>query len=344
MRTTVAEQAIASSMLHNSGMFLRKAAEEIAGHDDRRDEPFDVDRATLVTVLIQTAVELAASAMVIRHDGLAGVMARNIPVTEAEIETRWRDGDIKTVPFEQIKARAQAFFGDADFWALVDIFQATRNKLVHFHRPVERDDLYDLKYEATHVLIQLIVALASADDEHLPEGSASFLGTSLFERLIGFEPYRYRIAQVARAIDPGVFDCIVCNISAYSRDAEKCLGCGFDGELQFLICPSCRARALYYDHLNLPINSMLTARCGKCGKEAMAAHCALCELDYVVAPGEYPSCPWADAHDELRDLQARGSLRGRLSPDGRPGSGSTPSAGAPPAVPPARGRERRLRP
>lgn len=314
MPTTVAEQAIASSMLHNSGMFLRKAAEEIAGHDDGRDVSFEVDRATLVTVLIQTAVELAASAMVIRHDGLAGVMARNIPVTEAEIETRWRDGDIKTVPFEQIKARAQAFFGDADFWALVDIFQATRNSLVHFHRPIERDDLYDLKYEATHFLIQLIVALAGADDEDLPEGSASFLGKSLFERLIGFEPYRYRIAQVARAIDPGVFDCMVCNIAAYSRDAEKCLGCGFDGELQFLICPSCKACALYYDYLNLPINAMLMARCGKCGKEAMAAHCAICELDYAVAPGEHPKCPWADAHDELRDLQASGERAGKTFP------------------------------
>ncbi|MDB5583420.1 MAG: hypothetical protein JWR80_8596 [Bradyrhizobium sp.] len=311
---TAAEQAIASSMLHNSEMFLRKAAEEIAGHDDGKDAPFDVDRATLVTVLIQTAVELAASALVIRHDGLAGVMARNVPATEAEVEERWRAGEIKTVPFEQTKARAQAFLGDEDFWSLVDMFQATRNKLVHFHRPIERDDLYDLKYEATHILIQLIVALAGADEFDLPEGSASFLGKPLFERLIGFEPYRYRVAQVARQIDPGVFDCIICNISAYSQDAEKCLGCGFDGELQFLHCPACNARALYYDHMNLPLNPMMLARCGRCRAEAMAAHCAICQLDYVVPPGEPPSCPWADTHDELRDLKVSRGRKGQAFP------------------------------
>lgn len=291
-------------MLHNSGVFLLKAAEEIAGHDDAHDLPFDVDRATLVTVLIQTAVELAASALVIQHDGLAAVMAKNVPATDIEVETRWRSGDIKTIPFEQTKVRASAILGDQSFWSLVDAFQVTRNKLVHFHQPLEEGDLYDLKYEATHVLIQMIATLAKTDEYDLPEGSRSFLGQQLFDRLLAFDPYRHRIGQMARETDPGVINCIICGITAYSRDAEKCLGCGYDGEIQFLRCPACNQQALYYDHLNLPINATLPARCGSCGAEAIVAHCSLCVLDFVVKPGAPPLCPLAEDHDHIRRTPA----------------------------------------
>src|SRR4051812_43360172 len=100
---TATELAISQSMLRNSGVFLRKAAEEIAGHDDARDRPFDEDRATLVMVLIQTAVELASAALLIEHKGLAAVMTRNVPGTEAEMRRRWEEGSIKTISFEQFK-------------------------------------------------------------------------------------------------------------------------------------------------------------------------------------------------------------------------------------------------
>lgn len=124
-------------MLHNSGMFLRRAAEEIVEHDDVSDEPFDIDRATLVIVLIQTAVELATTAIVIKHDGLAGAMVKNLPQSEAEAETRWQTGDLRTRQFEDVKSRAKDLFGNEAFWLLVGEFQIMRNKLVHFHRPLD---------------------------------------------------------------------------------------------------------------------------------------------------------------------------------------------------------------
>jgi hypothetical protein len=187
-------------MLHNSGVFLRRAAEEIVEHDDVSDEPFDVDRATLVIVLIQTAVELATTAIVIKHDGLAGAMAKHLPQSEAEAETRWQTGDLQTSQFRDVKARATDMFGDEDFWSLVNEFQILRNKLVHFHRPLDSCSLFDLKYEAMHVLIQMISTLAETDEYDLPDGSLSFLGQELFDRFLSFEPYRYRISCIAKGL------------------------------------------------------------------------------------------------------------------------------------------------
>lgn len=294
---------ISASMLHNSGVFLRKAAEEIAGHRDMGDPPFDADRATIVTVLIQTAVELASTATIIRHGGLAGVMRKGVPQTESEAEQRWLAGDIKTKTFEDLKADAAKLFGDIDFWSLVDDFQVRRNKLVHFHQPLDQAELFDLKYEATHVLIQMIMTLSQLEEDELPEGSASFLGQELFDRLIAFEPYRYRIEKVAHDIDRKVIKCIICDLRAYSVELEKCLGCGYAGDLRFLTCPDCRQEAVFYDHGNLPINSSLPALCGGCGWRGRAAHCAECRLDFIAPEGSTPRCPWSEDHERLRQRQ-----------------------------------------
>jgi hypothetical protein len=283
-------------MLHNSGVFLRKAAEEIS-HSDTENRPFDVDRATLVTVLIQTAVELAATALVIRHDGLRGVMRKDVPQNDREAETRWRAGEIKTQTFEETKSRAAQLFGDESFWGLIENFQTLRNKLVHFHQPLE-EDVFDLQYETTHVLIQMIATLSELDDNtDLPDGSKSFLGQTLFDRLLSFEPYRYRIEQLAREEDRNPLRCIICSIEAYLPEAEKCLACGYAGELRLLRCPHCQKRALFYDHLNLPDNSSLPGLCGACGSKARVAHCSICDIDYALDPAALLRCPWSGDHE-----------------------------------------------
>jgi hypothetical protein len=284
------QEAICRSMLHNSAVFLRKAAEEI-GHCNTKNQSFDVDRATLVTVLIQTAVELASTAVVIRHDGLASVMRGDAPQNDREAETRWRAGKIKTQSFEEIKERSAELFGDEDFWGLIDDFQTKRNKLVHFNLPLE-DDLFDLQYDTTHVLIEIISILSEIDDRiDLPRGCVFFLGQELFDNLMAFKPYRSRIEQLA---DQKIFRCIVCDVRAYSPDLEKCLACGYDGEINLIVCPHCRERALFYDHLNLPYNSSL---CGACGGKARVAHCSACKLDYALDLTAPLCCPWADDHE-----------------------------------------------
>lgn len=289
---------ISSAMMHNSGVFLRKAAEEISGHNDIRDEPFNTDRATLIAVLIQTAVELAATASVLKYEGFAGVVrAKHLPATDAEIRSQWEAGSIRTLTFEEIKGSASRYLGDDAFWSIVDFFQKTRNKLVHFHAPLVEGDRFDMKYDATHVLIQVIAALTRAEEHEFGYSCYEFLGRETFDRLLSFEPYRERIAARARESDPKPLTCPICDIGAYLRDEESCLACGRIGEVQLLKCKQCRERAVFYDHLNLPLNAWLKARCGRCDWEGRVAHCATCDIDYLIEGHGMPDCPWSDDHE-----------------------------------------------
>lgn len=282
-------------MFHNSGLFLKKAAEEIAGHIDAGSDPFDVDRATLVTVLIQTAVELVSTASVLKYEGLTGVVRpKDLPTSEGEAEACWEAGTLRTLTFEDLKPKAAKHLGDEGFWSIVDFLQKSRNKLVHFHAPLVEGDRFDLQYDATHVLIQVIAALTKDEGPEFAFSCSRFLGGDLFYKLVSFEPYQERIEARAREIDPKPLKCGVCGARAFLRDDEICLSCGYSGDVNLLKCPRCREIAVFYDHLNLPYNAWLNARCGRCEWEGRAVHCDKCSDDYLIEMHILPICPWCN--------------------------------------------------
>lgn len=286
---------ISSSMMHNAGVFLKKAAEEIVGHADDKDEPFSIDRATLVAVLIQTAVELASSAILLKNEGFSGVIRqKDMPTTEAEATRRWKAGTIRTLPFEEQKSKAATYLGDDYFWSIVDELQILRNKLVHFHIPMAKGDRFDLKYEVTHVLIQITSALVKTDEHEFAFGCWNFFGSELFHRLVSFPPYQERISERARKIDPKPLKCGSCNATAFLCEEETCLCCGYSGEIRLLDCLNCGEHSVFYDHLNLPINDMLKARCGRCDWEGEAIHCKDCGTDYLISKHNLWHCPCCD--------------------------------------------------
>ncbi|WP_157655856.1 hypothetical protein [Burkholderia ubonensis] len=288
-------ERIRAAMFRNAGLFLKKAAEEIADHADAGDDPFDVDRATLVTVLMQTAVELATTATVLQHEGLAGVVRpKDLPATDAEAEARWEAGTIRTRTFDDLKSKAANYLGDEAFWSIVEFLQRTRNKLVHFHVPLHDGDRFDLQYDAIHVLIQIATALTKYDEHEFAFGCSDVLGLELFHRLISSEPYRDGIEAQAREIDPEPLKCGACGARAFLRDEETCLSCGYSGEIKLLKCPQCHEHTVFYDHLNLPFNDMLDARCGRCDWEGLAAHCDECDDDYPFEGHSPAICPWCD--------------------------------------------------
>jgi ribosomal protein L37E len=280
-------------MFHNAGLFLKKAAEEIAAHGDGSDAAFDVDRATLVTVLMQIAVELSATATVLKNEGFAGVMRpSDLPATDADAKALWEAGRIRTVNFEQIKPNAAKYLGDEAFWLNVDFLQRTRNKLVHFHAPIFEGDRFDLKYDAVQVLLQIIAALRKTEEHEFAFGAMNLLGLELFSRLVRTEHYREQAAARAQNIDFSPHRCGACGATAYLRDEDTCIACGYSSEEIFLRCPDCRASAVFYDHLNLDANPWLSARCGQCDWEGCAARCATCEIDYTLESHAFPICPY----------------------------------------------------
>lgn len=286
---------ISAAMFHNSGLFLKKAAEEIAGHIDAGSEPFDIDRATLVTVLVQTAVELVSTATVLKHEGLTSVVRpKDLPTSEDDAEAHWQAGTIRTLTFEDLKQKAAKYLGDEGFWSIVEFLQKSRNKLVHFHTPLVEGDRFDLQYDATHVLIQVISTLTKDEGGEFAFGCSRFLGLELFHKLVSSEPYQERIAARAREIDTKPLKCGACGARAFIRDEETCLSCGYSGDVKLLRCPSCCEIAVFYDHMNLPENAWLDARCGHCEWEGRAVHCDNCGDDYLIDRNNMPICPWCD--------------------------------------------------
>lgn len=286
---------ISAAMLHNSGLFLKKAAEEIAGHKDAYDKAFDIDRATLITVFMQVAVELASTALVLKHEGFAGVTRpKDCPSSDADAKALWESGRIRTLNFEDIKPKASRYLGDATFWSIVDMLQRSRNKLVHFHSPLIEGDRFDLKYDGTHVLLQVIAALRKTEEHEFAFGAMELLGLELFHRLVRFEPYQERSAARAREMDPKPHRCGRCGAEAYLRDGDTCIACGYSSDENFLRCPSCHNRAVFYDHLNLEFNDWLPARCGQCQWTGNAAQCSRCSNDYLIDENKPSKCPYCE--------------------------------------------------
>ena len=142
----------------------------------------------------------------------------------------------------------------------------------------------------------MILTLAETDEYDLPDGSLSFLGQELFDGLLSFEPYRYRISYIAKGFDNTTIQCIICDIEAYSPDAEKCLACGFAGEIDLINCETCGKRSVFYDRLNAPYNLTVPGKCGACGAMCRAAHCPVCQIGYVASEVGGPECPFASRH------------------------------------------------
>ncbi|RZJ02107.1 MAG: hypothetical protein EON90_00485 [Brevundimonas sp.] len=279
-------------MLHNAKVFLRKAADEIVGHSDHADAPFTNDRATVIMVLIQTAIELAAVALVIRHRGVRAILAKDPGYSDEEIRQRWLDGDLRTHTFAQIEILASQIYRSEEFWGLAETFAGQRNKLVHLHLSME-GDAYDLKYDAIYMLIATISHLIAEDSIAYVGMSGVVLGQKRLRKLTSFGPYQYRIRQVASEHgDP--LKCVICDCEAYVADEEHCFGCGsYYPSEDLLKCPFCSQRTVMYDELNISQNEIMKALCTACDEGVLVARCRTCENDYIYEPGD-GACPFCD--------------------------------------------------
>jgi hypothetical protein len=105
---SAAEVEIVQAILENCKTFLRKAAEEIVGHDDAKDEPFSASTVVVVIVLLQTAIELATVALIMRKDGIAAVLRGEPPGDDEALRKQWLEGDLNTLSFSQLKTKAHA--------------------------------------------------------------------------------------------------------------------------------------------------------------------------------------------------------------------------------------------
>lgn len=313
------EQEAAKSIRTNSIIFLRRAAEEITRHDDGDDAAFDHETGTVVTVLTQMALELAIAAYLVEHQGIRAILEGAEALTEEQIRENWLNNRLRTKKFEQNKqllARVSPGVWKV-FEGVVDMFQNSRNKIVHVHFRFDRNDLYDLKFESTFVLIKVVTYFIFGSDYDHANNFASLLSRDTFDKLVRFKAYQSHVRAMAEEWSSPALCCPWCRQRAFAGAELKCFSCGYEHpHMHLLDCLACAQYSVIYDNLNLELNATMPTLCLHCGDKQEVAECQRCTEAYLVRPGRPPYCSQACFEDEQANPGVRRPRRRRSAAGG----------------------------
>ncbi|CAJ7326405.1 Uncharacterised protein [Burkholderia pseudomallei] len=299
------EEKVAESIQANSIIFLRRAAHEIANHDDDDNAGFSHETGTIVTVLTQMALELAIASFLVKHDGIRSILAFRDKLTDDEIRKKWSNNELRTKKFEEYKQLLEEKHHGtwSVFDGIVDTFQMSRNKIMHLHFNFDEADLYDLKFESTFVLIHATSYFIFGDSYDHANNISSILPKETFLNLIKFPPYQYHVAKLAEEYSKVVLRCPMCEQVAFSDLELKCFSCTYEDPFaDLLYCPECTERSVIYDHLNIDINDRLPTLCLNCEDRREVVKCSSCETPFITSDSDSycsPECA-EDAHTSSR--------------------------------------------
>jgi hypothetical protein len=307
------EREVAKSIRANSIIFLRRAADEIVRHDDGADKAFDHETGTVVTVLTQMALELAAVAYLVEHDkdGIRSIIENGAQLSNEQIREKWLGNSLRTKKFEENKKRLSEKHEDVwgTFEGMVDSFQRSRNKIVHIHFHFMEGDLYDLKFESIFVLMHVVANLIYGNKYDHAENIAKVLSSDTLKKLVGFRPYQDYVEALAIDYASPALRCIICDQRAFSAGYEhKCFSCGYeDINTDLLDCLSCRERSVVYDNLNLHLNKRMNTLCLNCGETGDVSQCKFCETPFL-HPAKHPYCSQDCIEDEKSKMISKNAV------------------------------------
>lgn len=294
------EKEVAKSIRDNSIIFLRRAADEITRHDDGDDAAFDHETGTVVTVLTQMALELAIAAHLVEYQGIRSILEGAEGLGDEQIRENWLNNKLRTKKFEQNKqllARVSPGVWRV-FEDIVDMFQRSRNKIVHVHFRFDEGDLYDLKFESTFVLIKVVTYFIFGSDYNHATNFASLLSKETFDKLVRFKPYQAEVRRMAEDWSSPALRCPWCRQRAFAGAELKCFSCGYEHPYMLLLaCPACTESSVIYDKLNLDGNDSLPSACLHCGDKQEVARCKWCSEVYILRSRE-PYCSPECIEDE----------------------------------------------
>jgi ligand-binding sensor protein len=283
---------LVSKVRGNSWLFLRRAIKELVAHDDMNDDDLPKETAVIATTFIQMSFELSLVAYFLNDGGIYGIVRNSDTVlTEEELLSKFENNTLVTKSFNALKQQAvsrHVFMSEDDEY-LVDEFQKIRNKLVHLNYEFGSGELYDLKYDLTYFLVQVIIPILCEEYDRPSEAISINLNSDDFIKLINFPPYAKQMEKVARENSSCVYKCIHCGIESLVTDDfdnEHCYSCCADlSGAGFINCPYCKAKkSLVYDALNIDCQSDRTIKgvCLSCDEDDMVYLCKKCDSEVPI--------------------------------------------------------------
>lgn len=276
---------------NNSWLFLRRAIKELISHDDSNDDGLSEERAIMATTLMQMSFELSLVAYFIELDGIRGIVkGENTSLTEDELFLKFEQNELYTKTFNSLKkiALEKNIFLNSDDEFFINDFQQIRNKLVHLNYAFDESELYDLKYDLIHFVINVIIPTLSNEEVKFSEVISMNLDKKDFLKLINFPPYAYAMHKVAQENAKNVYRCVHCGNDSLAIEVgeEHCYSCGEDlSHAGFIDCPYCKSeRSMIYDALNIGNQKDRTMRglCLKCENDDLVYLCEKCDSEVAL--------------------------------------------------------------
>lgn len=284
------EQKIHTDLMHNSFVFFKDFIDRLTNNDNPDDDRISKELVILSVSSLQISLELALKAVVIKKLGLINLLNSNyITKTNEDLFLAFQNNSLKTKQFEQIKIFAKnndliCTLSEDDYETITE-FQRYRKGIVHFSFIFQEGDYFDLKYDITYFVVNILIkVLCAGDDEIKPSEFLEYqLGTSYHKKLINYRPYIEAMERIAKERSEKIFSCISCNNRTYSKEEEYCYCCNFYGEYHsFRNCEFCNEKAsMIYDGLNLESNNFTArAQCLNCHQDTIVFVCPDCEISY----------------------------------------------------------------
>lgn len=268
----------------NCDIFLKRASIEIVSGSDENDRLLSEEAAAVVAFLTQMAVELAMAAYIVHSHGLRKIVQKGENFSDSEIIQMWKKNELRTIRFEEMKIimKEQHNWVFEPLEGIVDDFQNIRNKIAHLAFHFAEGDRFDIKYDATFLIIHIASSLR-IDDTTFPESLYNIISKTTIKKLMAYEPYQAGVRKLAAEWSKLVLECPACKIRAFAEEEMRCFACGWEGEVAIglLPCEKCQAESVAFDRLNLPFNQSITAKCLNCGEMCLAFYCSSCDENRI---------------------------------------------------------------
>jgi hypothetical protein len=238
--------------------------------------------------LLQISFELALNAYAINKLGIRSILfKKDIDFSDEEIFNLFSSNELQTKNFNTLLTEVQSHSSLFDDVALehINVFQKTRNKLVHLHCNLQEDDRYDFKYDLIYFISHILIWLITTTEEFLTISQIleNELDNDAYKKLLSFQPYINEMEKLARNNSRYVYKCFFCKNNTFATEMELCYSCNYDfSEQHFADCGICNAKSsVIYDHLNIEINdNQARGLCLNCDEDDIYYKCPECEILY----------------------------------------------------------------
>lgn len=290
---TAFEQKIFDAVTDNAFLFLKEALGRLLERDAKGSGKIEKELLTLTCAELQIALELAVRAVVIRKDGIKGVLKIDQKeLGEADIIRHYQNKTLKVEDFEKLKNHLKKHGGTSlkkKEFDEIERFQLYRNKIVHFACEFSDDDLQTLRDDILYYIVHVILVLLSEETtgETPAEYLQSKLGSEFYNKVKAYTPYVTAMERYAAKMADPVWTCIGCFHRTYSPKDDYCYICGYETLAGYrrVDCGACGTKdSVIYDNWDIHNEG---------NHHTMRGMCLNCEEDTYVF--ECPVC--GEAHD-----------------------------------------------